>query len=164
MLLKNYYTLLDAVHTDTSKPYVDTSGAQKTTSGASYAKEALRIANSMKTIGTSATAYNTYCVIFGDGDTPPTLNDYRLSGTIIRLSGNGTVTVNSDENGIVYKSVFSLTNQNSESVTIREVLLMGATQQFAAALDRTVLDTPLTIPAGGYGQLEYTIRMNFPTA
>ena len=68
------------------------------------------------------------------------------------------------------KAVYTITNNNAEEITIREVALhvlfyrttSGSTN--GCVIDRTVLDTPVTIPAGGVGQVEYTITFNLPTS
>lgn len=118
-------------------------------------------------------------VVFGDGDTPVTINDYALSGNI--LSGfawsNSTNKV-FDETGFTINSLFTITNNNSDSITIKEVALYGYLSQTYSSItatstdsysqrfmiERTVLDAPVTIPAGGVGQVTYTIRVNYPTA
>ena len=45
-----------------------------------------------------------------------------------------------------------------EALVLQTLLL-----QEAIWVERTVLETPVTIPAGGVGQVTYTIRMNYPT-
>lgn len=107
-------------------------------------------------------------VSFGTGNTAPTMDDYGLSGDLIttltatsaaaREAGTGDVSI-----------VYTLTNSGSSEITIREVAWFGYSyikesgSWFSAMYDRTVLDTPVTIPAGGVGQVTYTICAEMPT-
>lgn len=110
-------------------------------------------------------------VIFGTGSTPPSIDDYCLSGEIV-TGFNWTVSVNKTESdsGVSVKAIYTITNGNSESITIREVALMSSLngnyigEAYCGLIERTVLDTPVTIPAGGIGQVEYTITFKYPWA
>lgn len=108
-------------------------------------------------------------VRFGDGDTPPTRDDYKLSGNVITgfTSTYAKTVSKQDENGFTVTALHTITNNNSNEITIREVGKFSRTQYASGSytqylLDRTVLDTPVTIPAGGIGQVEYTITFNYP--
>ena len=115
-------------------------------------------------------------IAFGTGTTPPTFNDYKLSGELItNLSVSNTVSKNQDGNGTIeFTTVSLITNNNATDVTIGEVAYVHMNQSCYPTstsiitgyymCERTVLDTPVTIPAGGIGQVTYTIRMNYPTA
>ena len=110
-------------------------------------------------------------VILGDGDTPPTPDDYRLAGEIITdFTYSGSLTHVVSDTAITAKAIYTITNTSDTEITIKEVGLMGANfaSQLTGAqrflLERTVLDTPVTIPAGGVGQVEYTVTFNYPTA
>lgn len=103
-------------------------------------------------------------VLFGDGDTPPTFNDVALSGNILntKLTGSVIRTYEHGDNGSSYTFVYTLTNTSSESITIKEV---AAHEGFtSSAVERTLLEAPITIAPGGVGQVTYTIRFNYPTA
>ena len=110
-------------------------------------------------------------VAFGTGNTPPTLDDYKFSGDLITtITGTATVNVAHDDNGLGATALYSLTNTGSSDITIGEIGLIASLESntstgssYKALLERTVLDTPVTIPAGGIGQVTYTIRMNYPT-
>jgi len=106
-----------------------------------------------------------YGVIFGDGDTPPTENDYFLSGQAINtLTVASGVTSNEENGGIVVRGTYTITNISDADVTIREVGMFGGgyngTNWISFLIDREVLDAPLTIPAGGIGQVVYTIKVS----
>lgn len=112
-------------------------------------------------------------VFLGTGTTPPTINDYCLSGdAITTFTYSTTMDTTGDENGMTFSASYTITNTGDSAFTIGEVALMGSsassssynTAKYKILYERTVLDTPLTIEAGGVGQLTYTIRLNFPTA
>lgn len=101
-------------------------------------------------------------VVFGTGNTPPTVDDYALAGDIVTgLVASKSYTYTKDDNGVTYEVVYTLTNSTSNDVTIAEVATMA--HSAACLIERTVLEEPVTIPAGGVGQVTYTIRMNYPT-
>ena len=104
-------------------------------------------------------------VIFGDGNTSPTENDYFLSGNPINtLSVTPAVTTSTENDKIIVKGIFTITNTSDSEVTIREVGVFGSVYNgnsiIAILTDRTVLDTPLTIPAGGIGQVVYKVAVS----
>ena len=124
---------------------------------------------------TGTTASYGFC--FGSGNTPPTLNDHTLSGDFIDPSTyqvTTSVTVNTEnEFATELEATYSVTNISSNDIIIGEVGLCcyvkgrktssGSDTVCPFMVERTVLDTPVTIPAGGIGQVTYTIRMNYPT-
>ena len=106
-------------------------------------------------------------IIIGKGTTAPTLDDYYLESQIT----SGLTASNSrgiDENGNPY-TVITLANATTKSITVGEVGIIASVYYGTggytcyALLDRTVLDSPITIEPGGVGQITYTIRMNYPT-
>lgn len=110
-------------------------------------------------------------VIIGTGTTPPTLDDYDLSGMLITdYTYSVSVSREFDENGATMTALYTITNTGTQAFTIGEIGLMadldynGYSKSSKALLEHTVLDTPLTIAPGGVGQLTYTIRFNYPTA
>lgn len=108
-------------------------------------------------------------VVFGDGNTPVTVDDYTLSGNVITgLSASAGVSIENTEEYTEYTAVYTIPNTGSEDITIKEIGLFFSTQQSSALatkilIERTVLDEPLTIPAGGVGQITYTIKLAYPT-
>ena len=106
-------------------------------------------------------------VVFGTGTTPPTLDDITMSGDLVTgISCSIGTSYEWQDDGVVYVGNYTITNNNSTDITIGEVCLFACNDIYyeVVLMERTVLDTPITIPAGGFGQVEYTIRMNFPTA
>lgn len=114
-------------------------------------------------------------IYFGNGNTPVTVNDYRLAGeTIQNLKGIiSTTSLLDDEFSPGVTMHITLTNNNSNSVTISEIGLFGGNSSgFTSSTgsssgvfmyERTVLDEPITIEAGGVGKIDYTLRINYPT-
>lgn len=122
------------------------------------------------TLKTSANSVSAHHFAFGDGDAAPTINDYYLSGNLITGIVSSTSTVRKP-NGVEKR--FTVTNNNSNEIIIKEICYFGSASWISDTgnssgsvllLDRTVLDEPVTIPAGGVGQVVYTIAFNYPTA
>lgn len=177
MFTKNWYKLFACctlTESQSTHPF-----AAKSVSGTdrelynndSNANEVIEFYDISETILTTVTDGTWKGVAFGTDGTPPTPDDYRLAGNVISsLSGTVAKNVNIDEYGTTMTAIYTLTNSGAEDVTVREIGLfrqgyyssLKYTSTFM--LERTVLDEPVTIPAGGIGQVTYTIRMNYPTA
>lgn len=176
MLLKNWYRALSATLGQRNDIYtvVNISGASKTmlylgTENISFGRMPTNYAVSMRELLTTMSNYHGG-VILGTGTTEVTMDDYTLSGDMIT-----TFTFSADcqcketDAGSEITSLFTITNTGSESFTIGEIGLVGFYSSNTGAndkilLERTVLETPITIEPGGVGQVTYTIRMNYPTA
>ena len=118
-------------------------------------------------------------VVFGDGVTPPTIDDLSISGNrVTGLTASNTSISVSDKYEEDYwerTCIYSITNTTASAMTIKEAAIAftfyGEKNRYYAdyvncpyIVDRTVLDTPVTIEPGGIGQMTYTIRMNYPVA
>lgn len=111
-------------------------------------------------------------IYFGSGNTPATENDYDLETLITSglSASTPTVTRSADSDGNPFiQFMITITNSSASPITIREVgyyQMISATNsyggmansQWTFMLDRTVLDTPLTIPAGESGVLKYVLK------
>ena len=130
---------------------------------------------SKPTGSSSANSYRGVC--FGDGDAPPTPADLNISGNAFSTyNALYNLSTGVDVSGHIYvKARYTITNTGDEAFTIKEIGLfatpslqkgpdIAVSGTFSILLDRTILDTPVTIPAGGIGQVEYTITFNLPTA
>lgn len=110
-------------------------------------------------------------VYLGNGTIEPTYDDYWLSGDIISTyTYTATVTSAFDDEGLVVTALYTLTNTGSEAFTVNEIGLVGNSNpssgkgsKYNALLERTLLESPVTIEPGEVGQITYTIRMNYPT-
>ena len=113
--------------------------------------------------------------VFGDGSGTPSINDYTIFGNCITgFTFSKTLEYTYDENGPGLTVCFTITNNNSESITISEIGLVDTARWQTTSsssnkfygytlMEHSVLETPITIPAGGVGQVTYTARMNYPT-
>ena len=172
MLTKNWYILqglnmlADSTHPQTDLKLLDWDGQSKTVFYSKYLTDAYSLLNKVKTNLSTTTSG----VLFGTGDTPASLDDYKLAGNVIRnIAATINRTYSYSEAQQSLKTIYTITNNNTGEITIKEVALQaefystnGVTR--GCIIDRTVLDTPVTIPAGGIGQVEYTITFNLPTA
>ena len=107
-------------------------------------------------------------VSFGTGTTPATASDYCLESilgdTQISVSTPSKVSFSRADTYDEYSVTFGITNKTDAAITISEVGLTAAPVSNKYVLvDRTVLDTPVTIPAGQSKQITYTIRFNYGT-
>lgn len=106
-------------------------------------------------------------VAFGNGTGNVSADDYALFGNVIKnLTYNVAVSVERDGDTLIKQAIFTITNGNAEEVTISEVGYFGNcrvshnSNWCMILLDHTLLDEPITIPAGGIGQVTYTITFN----
>lgn len=110
-------------------------------------------------------------IYIGSGSTPASENDYALETPIISgLSASTPAVVRSvDGDGNPYISfTFTLTNSTASDKIVREIgyfQLVNAGSynssggsQTSIMLDRTVLETPLTVPANGTAAVKYELK------
>lgn len=179
MFTKNWYKAIATSATRIAIPFVNAHNksfntgntvdalAYGTTSNNNYAPVLSRVIKDDITAN-----FSTSGVAFGDGNIAPTIDDITLSGNCIRtLTHTCSVTNTADEDGVTTTALYTLTNTGTEDITISEVGLFAKlsttssdTYKYMALVERTLLDEPVTIPAGGVGQITYTIRMNYPAA
>ena len=104
-------------------------------------------------------------IVFGNGDAAPTIDDFALSGDVIPIntySVSLTHTVANDKTTI--SAVYTITNTGENAMTIKEIALKcGVSRTVQYLIERTGLDTPVTIEPGGDGQVTYTITLTYPT-
>ena len=114
---------------------------------------------------------------FGTGNTPATIDDTTLSGDFIAPSNytwSYTVTHNNDVKGATeFEAIYTITNTSGNDMTIGEVALCcyvsgrlssgGSLKYCPFVIERTAFETPITIPAGGVGQVTYTLRFDWTT-
>lgn len=181
MFTRNWSRLLAAFISENSDKieYKSVTGASNRVSGANNTFLRLGAAGMadaayLASLYKVRTSYGTHGgVVIGTGTTPPTADDYALSGDIIStFSASASVERFNDENGAGVTATYMITNTGTSDFTIGEIGLIAnishstyssSTNTLKALLERTVLDAPVTIPAGGIGQVVYTIRVNYPT-
>lgn len=117
------------------------------------------------------TDYTNSGVCVGSGNTPAAKTDYKLeniiSSGLTQLSS--AFAANALDNGRESVYVLVLKNTTDADITISEVGLIGLGYTYPSnssaegfLVDRTVLDVPVTIPAGESKTISYTIRINYP--
>ena len=101
-------------------------------------------------------------LMFGNGDTPATSDDYQLAGDHF-TNYNGTYTVQCSEDMSSVTYTYTLTNTGDSAFTVKEIGLFAYTSKSAdfALLMREVLDNPVTIEPAGVGQVVLTINTGF---
>lgn len=121
------------------------------------------IINSLSTINTGAANGRGY-IILGTGTTEPTPEDYRLESQITTNLSCDSVSVSRNTTVKTYTATFS--NSGTSDMIVTEIgyvsrLLhlynLGDYLYDNFLMDRTVLDTPVTIPAGESRTITYTL-------
>lgn len=114
---------------------------------------------SLNNVMTSNGAFNGGTV-FGDGTDEVTFDDLTMSGNIITgITATCTATATHDDDGVTIEASYTITNNNSNDITISEIGRIT----YLMLIERTLLDTPVTIPGGAIGQVKYRTRFDFPT-
>lgn len=109
---------------------------------------------------TSKIQFNNIYIVFGDGDTPVSVDDFSISGNAItNISVSSKEGASTDVGGNI---LYTFINRGDDA-TIKEVCIFGCfstgqTSSYKVALWREVLDTPLIVPAGS--TFTYTISVN----
>lgn len=127
--------------------------------------------NDMPNVRTTTSANG---VIFGNGTALPTAEDTNLSGSLITtIKATSTRSKKVNEDGSCVKTcVYTITNTGSDDIVISEIGYMGllkgvytyndtaSTNNKYCLLEHTLLEEPVTIPAGGVGQITYSVTFN----
>ena len=111
-------------------------------------------------------------VSFGTGTTPATASDYFLESILndnkINVATPSAVSFSRGDTSEEYSATFGVTNKTADAITISEMGLTAIPYNgnpiIYVLVDRTVLDAPVTIPAGQSKQITYTIRFNYGDA
>lgn len=159
MLTRNYYNTLLSLLARSTIP-----NGKKNTSGV-ITNAGVNIDWIFSTIGTPtniALSNASSGIVFGTGSTSPTIDDYKLESIITGgLTGTFKYSIN-NSTGIIK---IILTNTSDNNITISEMgwqftnycSYSSSSSSGIALMDRTVLDTPVTIEAGGVGVVEYKL-------
>ena len=169
MLTKNFYAYIKASFSGTNSmaTFTKTDGTTGTvTVNADYPPFKVMNNWAKSTTGTG--------VSFGTGTTPATASDYFLksilSNTQINVSTPSSISFSRYDTYEEYTVTFGVTNKTADAITISEMGLTAmpyspnSGNNYYALVDRTVLDAPVTIPAGQSKQITYTIRFNYGDA
>lgn len=173
MFVKNWYTMLKSAVMYKSPTIVKTNGAtQSVTTYDNFQSIQIgydgtstngqtQLANVLKNINATTNQANGG-VAFGNGTREPSMDDYTLSGSLVTAF---TASALMSKTGNTITVTYTLTA--TADITISEIGLFSlyySGNHYPFLVERTLLDEPVTIPAGGVGQVKYTITLNFPTA
>lgn len=107
----------------------------------------------------SGDSLSNFLFFLGTGNTPPTIDDYKLSGALITGLTAQTVLTTVTNNTIVFSVI--ATNNTETPVTINELGLgaknNSSNNNFAILLTRDVLPTPVTLNTGDSKTFSVTI-------
>lgn len=101
------------------------------------------------------------------GGSEPTEDDYKSDGTLVSgLTVTSAEVGSDDDEGVSTSCTYTIVNTNTSDVTIDEVCFIAcvfyaSSKAYRVLADRTKLENPVTIPAGGVGQITYTMRANY---
>lgn len=177
MLLKNFYAAIFAPSLEEGGQ-IPVDGGTKTYTRPNEANTQSVYKNIYNGLGfygmnkTLSTSKTTCRAILGTGTTPPTFDDYDLSGSIIKTISSAVASTSKtvEEDGITIRTTWTVTNTGDAAITIGEVAFFSdrtssaSSSGYGMCIERTVLEEPITIEAGGVGQVTYTIRLKYPTA
>lgn len=110
-------------------------------------------------------------IIVGRGDTPATEDDYALESIITSglTASNSTQTNGIDDGNPYLEYLFTLTNTTGSDIVVKEIgylqFFQTATASGANAsnygsylIERTVLSTPVTVPANDSAAIKYRLK------
>lgn len=124
---------------------------------------------------TSFVSNNNEGIIFGTGNTPATDEDYEIESQITSgiTVASPIISKGMDGDKCYITLRYVVSNTTSSDIIIKEVGLRGSTMCGTSAgqttsiskkyilFDRTVLTTPLTVPASSNAVLEYTLESDW---
>ena len=166
MLTKNFYSYMRAALQKQAADFTLIDGTTKTTVLQSETTP-------FSIMNVWSSEEESWGVSFGTGTTPAETSNYCLESilgsTQISVAAPNAVSFSRVDTYEEYSVTFGVTNKTAENITISEVGLTaspyiktGSNRIYTYALaDRTVLDNPVTIPAGQSKQITYTIRFNY---
>lgn len=127
-----------------------------------YTPSIAKLSNGTSVFRLNYTDANTVSgVVLGDGDTPPTLTDYCLSGNMITDFTATTAVSTAVNNGkLDIIATYNITNTGGSAFTIKEIAITFAPGGARAMLSRELLATPLTIEPGNTGVLTYKVEIS----
>ena len=102
-------------------------------------------------------------VVLGDGDTPPALSDYNLSGNQITTFSAVTAIASSYADGkITGLATYTITNTGADAITIKEIGVIKLSEQQGSSpvmLIRSLLETPVVIQPNEIGVVTWKIEI-----
>lgn len=111
-------------------------------------------------------------LVIGSGNTPVTENDYQIENEItagIKLTVDPTASCRLENDGIAWDYVYYFKNTSNDTLTIKEVGLVGGLSYYKGYRDtpykpvlitREVLEEPIVVPAGGYFTIQTGLKFS----
>lgn len=173
MFVNNWYTMLKSAAMYSNPTIVNTNGATKTVTSydnfqsiqigydGTSTNGQTKLENVLTNISATTSCQNGG-VAFGNGTREPSMDDYTLSGSLVTAF---TASALMSKTGNTITVTYTLTA--TKDITISEIGLFSlyySGNRYPFLVERTLLDEPVTIAAGGVGQVVYTITFNIPTA
>lgn len=152
-----------AFRASSSYAYTPLSLAMILTASDNYVPALCQLSNSVTVYALTSNftdTNNSYGCIIGDGNTPPALTDYCLSGNqITNFTATTTVSASYNNAGAIeIVATYNITNTGAEAFTIREFAICRATSTpKRIMIARDVLESPITIEASNTGILTYKL-------
>ena len=111
--------------------------------------------------GNSNQANTTRGVLLGDGDTPPALTDYCLSGNMITdFTATTAGAVTYSDGKIIGTATYNVTNTGASPFTIKEIANTFERSSTRIMVARSLLETPVTIQPGDTGVVVYRVEIS----
>lgn len=110
-----------------------------------------------------------YGVYFGAGTTPATESDYTLESPItsgLKSTSGGLIFKENADGSQLWECSYILQNTSDADITINEIGIItpigkSSTVYYPVLMERTVLSSPINIPAGVAKLVTYKITTNF---
>ena len=175
MITKNYKKLLKALPIIISNP-VNKTGSLETLASINGSSVNMMNVNSSYIGygfgGRFRSGITDFGITFGTGTTPPTENDNDLESPVYNTTGSLScyytgVSVNKEGTKYAITYQFTVTNKSSSPKTITEIgLILQATSSPGVSsnilIDRTVLETPIVLPADNSAvPIKYTMEFDW---
>ena len=111
--------------------------------------------------GNSSNANTVRGVLLGDGDIPPSLTDYCLSGNMITDFTATTAVATSYSNGkIIGTATYNVINTGASPFTVKEIANTFARSSTRIMIARSLLEIPVTIQPGDTGVIIYRVEIS----
>ena len=169
MITRNFKNILETMLARTSGAY----GAlpiKGTTGSTGYTNPGANTTPFPYSVGTTSLALSATGtgIVVGSGNTPATEDDFMLDNLITSGLSGSTVVTKQIDNGKLYLVLdVTLTNTSANDITIKEIGYVQSHQyvtsqggtvlanNFPFLMERTVLISPVTIPAGEFATIRY---------
>lgn len=131
-----------------------------------YSLQALMNQTFITTYFMAPASSSMFGVVFGTGNVAPTPDDTTISGNFIdstKIAVTRLFSYDFDAQPMAISCEYTIANNGSNPITIAEIALfdnfLSSGKSYPYLIDRTVLESPITIAAGGVGKVTYTIEL-----